>query len=340
MKPLALALTLTSALVAATLATTSAAQMREYPVRTPVPAGAVELSAGVYPREGQAALEDNMPGHRRFKPPLFPNAGWDSPTRADGQKDYDRYLVDYWRAPFLSETELNAAYPGQEQPGYVAPAPWTARVARSAATAAEDALFERRMQFIVEQILASAPMRNLHGASLEPELTITGYGQAHGGRGGGVMRGEIKLELDIIAPWAGVTERMPNGTIKSAYSGPALTLTLNPEFINCAGPHGRDAKGLTCLRSDGRLWLNSRRDAVMVLGQGNEAVAMMNDGFYADGRPAADVRAVFVQHDRNGRAAPDIARGRMHPHDPLGRVIGAMNLIDWNDILTRAAAIH
>lgn len=338
MKPLALALT--AALAAAAMASTSAAQMREYPVRTPVPAGAIELSAGVYPREGQVVLGDNMPGHRRFKPPLFPNAGWDSPLRADGQKDYDRYLIDYWRAPYLSATELNPAYPGQEQPGYVAPGPHAAQIARSAATAAEDALFERRMQFIVEQVLASGPLRDLHGASLEPLLTVSGYGQAHGGRGDGVMRGEIKLELDVIAPWAGATERMPNGTIKSSYSGPTLTLVLNPEFINCAGPHGRDAKGLSCLRSDGRLWLNSRRDAVMELGQGNERVAMMNDGFYADGRPATDIRAVFVQHDRNGRAKDDIARGRMHPHDPLGRVIGAFHLIDWNDILTRAAAIQ
>lgn len=165
MKPLALALAVAATLAAASTAT---AQMREYPVRTPVPAGAIELSAGVYPKEGQIVLEDNMPGHRRFKAPLFPNAGWDSPMRADGQKDYDRYLIDYWRAPYLAPGELNPAYPGQEQRGYVSPGPHAARIARSAATAAEDALFERRMQFIVEQVLASAPMRDLHAPALSP----------------------------------------------------------------------------------------------------------------------------------------------------------------------------
>ncbi|KQY85027.1 hypothetical protein [Brevundimonas sp. Root1423] len=322
------------------VATPAAAQMREYPITTPVPAGAVELSAGVYPREGQVVLQDNMPGHRRFKAPLFPNAGWDSPVRADGEKDYDRYLIEYWRAPSLSPTELNPAYPGQEQRGYVSPGPHAAQIARSAATAAEDALFERRMQFITEQLLASTPLRNLHGASLEPLLTVAGYGEAHGGRGDGVMRGEIALELDVIAPWAGVTERMPDGTIKSSYSGPTLRIHLNPAFINCAGPSRRTGGGVDCARSDGRLWLNTQRDAVMELGQGAEAVAMLNDGLYADRRPATDLRAVFVQHDRNGRAASDISRGRMHPHDPLGRVIGAMNLVDWDDLLSRAAQIQ
>jgi len=155
MKPLSVALTLTAALA---VTAPAAALMRDYPFRTPVPAGAIELSAGVYPRDGQVVLEDNMPGHRRFKPPLFPNAGWDSPMRADGQKDYDRYLIDYWRAPYLSATELNPAYPGQEQPGYVAPGPHAARIARSPATAAEDALFEPRMPFTVEHVLAPAPL--------------------------------------------------------------------------------------------------------------------------------------------------------------------------------------
>ena len=318
----------------------AAAQMREYPVRTPVPAGAVELSAGVYPRDGQVALESNMPGHRRFRPPLFPDAGWDSPVRPDGQKDYDRYLIQYWRAPFLPATDPNPAYPGQEQRGYVAPAPHAARVARSRATAAEDALFERRMQFITEQLLASAPLRNLHGASLEPLLTIAGYGQANGARGDGVMRGEIALELDVIAPWAGVTERMPDGTIKSSYSGPTLRIHLNPEFINCAGPSRRAGGGIDCVRSNGRLWVNGARDPVMELGQGAEAVAMLKDGLYAEARPATDLRAVFIQHDRQGRAEADIARGRMHPHDPLGRIIGAFALVDWDDLLTRAAQIQ
>lgn len=330
----------TAAILALAAAVPAAAQMREYPVSTPIPAGAREFSAGVSPRNGQIALLANMPGHSRFRPPLFPNAGWDSPLRADGEKDYDRYLAEYWAAPFLAPTDPNPNYPGQEQPGYVEPGPWSARVARSAASAAEDALFERRMQFIVEQILASAPLRDLHGASLEPVLTIAGYGEAHGDRGDGVMRGEIELKLNVIAPWAGVTERMPDGTIKSSYLGVTLRLTLNPDFIHCAGPQGRSREGLNCLRSDGRMWLNSPGDAVTEMGEGREAVAMMNDGFYADGRPATDLRAVFIQHDRKSRAADDVSRGRMHPHDPLGRVVGAFHVIDWDALLARAAAIQ
>lgn len=329
------------ALAALLIAGPAVAQMREYPVRTPVPANAVLPIPGMGPREGTVALLDNMPGHRNFKPPLFPNAGWDSPLRADGQKDYDRYLIEYWRAPYLPPNHIFEGYPGQEQPGYVAPGPHAAQIARSRATEAEDALFERRMQFITEQVLASVPLRNLHGASVEPELTIAGYGEAFGARGDGVMRGQIKLELDVIAPNAGVTERMPNGTIKSSYSGPTLTIELNPELINCAGPAEQSTTGARCLLTDSRVWLNTARPALDASGGGdNEPRLQLSQGVYADGRPSTDLRAVFIRHDRGGRQRGNIHRGLMHPHDPLGRVIGAFHLIDWNDILTRAAAIQ
>ena len=332
MKPLSFALILACAL---TVATAASAQMREYPVRTPVPSNAVELSAGVRPPAGMVALQDNMPGHRRFKPPLFPNAGWDSPMRADGQKDYDRYIIDYWRAPYLPADHVNPSFQGQEERGYVEPGPWAAKIARSRSTAAEDALFERRMQFIVEQVLASVPLRNLHGASLQPELDITGYSQARG-----VMRGEIKLELHTIIPNTGANERMPGG-IKSTSAGPAIIITLNPDFINCAGSAEQSATGARCLLTDGRIWLNTSRPALTrETGNNDEPRLAINESVYADGRPSTDLRTVFVRHNRNGRARGDLPRGRMHPHDPQGRVIAAFHLIDWNDSLTRAAAIQ
>lgn len=342
MKPLSLALALSAALAAVLAAASPAsAQMREYPVRTPVPSNAVELSAGVRPPAGMVALQDNMPGHRRFKPPLFPDAGWDSPMRADGKKDYDRYVIDYWRAPYLPANHINPAHQGQEERGYVAPGPWPAQIARSAASAAEDALMERRMQFIVQQVLASLPLRDLHGASIEPELTVTGYGQANGGRGDGVMRGEIKLKLNTIMPNTGANERMPGGGIKSTSGGPIITITLNPDFINCAGPAEQSATGARCLQTDGRIWLNTPRPALTPqAGPGNEARLLINPRAYADGRPATDLRTVFVRHDRTIRARGELPRGRMHPHDPMGRVIGAFHVIDWNDVLTRAAAIQ
>jgi len=313
---------------------------REYPVMTPIPPNAVVTSAGVAPPLGSVALEDNMPGHRRFRPPLFPRAGWDSPLRPDGVKDYDRYLIEYWRAPFLPATDQNANTAGQDQRGYVAPEPWIPRVERSRATPEQDALFERRMQFITREILRAVPLRNLHGASVEPELTIQGYGQQHGAQGDGVMRGEIVLQFRQIMPSTGENQRMPDGTIRSTYFGPTLRITLNPASIDCARPVDIAATGLRCLDTDARLVLATDRTVTTASGTAAEPRRVLARDAFADGRPATDIRALFVRHDRRNNAASEIDRGRMHPHDPLGRIIGAVNLLDWNGLLRRAGEVQ
>lgn len=313
---------------------------REYPVTTPVPPNAVALSAGVAPPPGSVALLDNMPGHRRFRAPLFPRAGWDSPMRADGEKDYDRYLVEYWRAPFLAATDMNANTAGQDQRGYVAPEPWTPKIERSRATPDQEAVFERRMQFITREVLNAAPMRNLHGASVEPDLTIVGYGQQHGVAGDGVVRGEIVLQFRLIMPSTGKNQRMPDGTIQSTYFGPTLRIALNPDFIDCAAPAQISDRGLLCLKSDARMVLATDRATTAASGTAAEPRRTLVKGAYADGRPATDIRALFVSHDRRNNASSEIRRGRMHPHDPLGRIIGAFHLIDWNDVLRRANAVE
>lgn len=331
-------------ITAALTLTASAAQAqsltREYPVTTPIPPNAVALSAGVAPPPGSVALQDNMPGHRRFRPPLFPRAGWDSPLRPDGAKDYDRYLVEYWRAPFLAPTDVNASAAGQEQRGYVAPEPWAARVERSRATAEQDALFERRMQFLVREILNSVPLRNLHGASIEPELTIKGFGQQHGAQGDGVMRGEIVLQFRHIMPSTGENQRMPDGTIKSTYFGPTLRIALNPDFLDCANPVGLGPTGARCLDSDGWLVVATDRTVATPSGTASEPRLKLAPGAYDDRRPATDIRAMYVRHDRRNNAAAEISRGRLHPNNALGRVIGAVHLLDWHDLLRRAGAVE
>jgi len=313
---------------------------REYPVTTPVPANAVAVSAGVAPPPGSVALESNMPGHRRFRPPLFPNAGWDSPLRADGQKDYDRYLVDYWRAPFLAPNDVNPVASGQELRGYVAPEPWVAKIERSRATPEQDALFERRMQFLVREVLNTVPLRNLHGASVEPELIIEGYGDQYGAEGDGVMRGEIVLQFRHVMPSTGENQRMPDGTIKSTSFGPTLRIAVNPDFLDCARPAGLGPGGARCLDSDGWLVVGADRTVATPSGTTSEPRLKLAPGAYDDRRPATDIRVLYVRHDRNNNAASEIPRGRMHPNDALGRIIGAAHLLDWNDLLRRAGEVQ
>ncbi|MFJ6025738.1 hypothetical protein ACIQC9_14190 [Brevundimonas sp. NPDC092305] len=319
---------------------TQAQTLREHPVTTPVPPNAVDPGAGMAPAPGTVRLRDNMPGHRRFRAPLFPNAGWDSPMRADGEKDYDRYLVEYWRAPYLPADHVDPNAAGMEQRGHVAPEPWPGKVERSRATPEQDALFERRMQFLAREVLNAVPFRNLHGASIEPELIITGYGQQHGAQGDGVMRGEIRLQFRHIMPSTGNNQRMPDGTIKSGSFGPTLTLALNPTHLNCSRPVDVSPAGARCLASDSRLILATDRRMTVPAGTASEPRLNLAPGAYGDRRPATDIRVLEVSHNRRNNNATDIDRGRMHPHDALGRIIGAINLLDWNDLLRRAAEVQ
>lgn len=321
----------------------SAAQaqaLREYPVTTPAPANAVAVSSGTQPPPGSIELRANMPGHRRFRAPLFPNAGWDSPMRVDGEKDYDRYLIDYWRAPSLPANHVDPAAPGQEQRGYVAPEPWVAKVERSRATPAQDTLFERRMQYMVREILNSVPLRNLHGASIEPELIITGYGKEHGAQGDGIMRGEIVLQFRHIMPSTGENQRMPDGTIKSTYFGPTLRIELNPIRLSCVRPVEVTSTGARCLLSDSRLIIASDRTMTTAAGTASEPRLELAPTAWQERRPATDIRMLEVSHNRHNNNASEIERGRMHPNDALGRVIGVVNLLDWHDLLRRAGEVQ
>lgn len=147
---------------------------REYAVRTPPPRHTVPEFTRPVP-EGAVVIQPNMPGHRRFRPPLWPNAGWDSPLLEDGGKFYDHYVIEYWRAPGHPDNVAVPDWLGLSQRGYVNRQP-DVRVARSRATPEQEALFERRARLILDRILDSRPVRNLHGASLEPIITIKGYG--------------------------------------------------------------------------------------------------------------------------------------------------------------------
>ena len=309
--------------------------LREHPVRTPPPPGAIELSAGVYPKDGQVALYWNMPGHRRFRPPFFPDAGWDSPM-VGGVKDYSAYLGVYWKAPYLAPGPMDG-YPGLEIKGWTSPPPYRANIARSQATAAEEALFERRIAFIAEQVMASAPFRDPHGASIAPELLINGYGAQYGAKASPLMRGAITFKINIIQPNTGANERVGDA-IRSHTEAAWVKVTLNPEHeVACQVPYQRTAGSALCLQSkSGVYWLGSRSPWAA---NSPAATLMPDKGLYADGKPAANLRAIAVQYGGGSFMSGELDRGRLHPHDPYGRAIGALLAIDWPTILTKAAAI-
>lgn len=308
--------------------------LREHAIRTPVPPDAVELSAGVYPKDGQVALTWNMPGHRRFRPPLFPDAGWDSPT-VGKEKDYGAYLGAYWKAPYLAPGPMDG-YPGLEIKGWTPAPPYRANVARSQAKPDEEALFERRMAYIAAQIMAAAPLRNPYGASIEPELLLNGYGAQHGAKAAALMRGEIIFKINIIQPNTGYNERIGDA-VRSHTEAAWLKVTLNPEHqANCLTPHHRAAGSALCLQSkSGVYWLGSRTPWM----QSEAPVLAADPRFYADGKASTDLRMIAVQYGGGSFMSGELDRGRLHPHDPYGRAIGAYLAVDWPAILAKAAAI-
>ena len=308
--------------------------LREHPVRSPIPPNAVALSAGVAPPPGSVALEPNMPGHRRFRPPLFPDAGWDSPM-AGTTRDYAAYLGVYWRTPYLAPASAMAAYPGLEVPGWTAPGPYKADIARSQSSPDEEALFERRMAFLAERVMASAPFRAPHGTSIEPELLIEGYGTEFGPKARPVMRGAITFRLNVIQPHTGGNERI-GSRIRSHQPAVWLKLWLNPGFANCELPHDRTARGVRCLQSRARLASRGARPGVKPLAAG---LLGLDPAIYAGSAAAADLRMLKMEYGGGTAMSSELSRGRLHPHDPLGRAIGACLAIDWPALLDQAAAI-
>lgn len=312
---------------------------REYPVRTPPPAHTVpEFTRPVPP--GAVILQPNMPGHRRFRNPLWPNAGWDSPLTPEGGKDYTRYIVDYWRAPSLPDSAAVTDWPGLSQKGYVNRAP-EIRLARSRATAEEEALFERRARFIVGQVLAMRPVRNLHGASLEPVITIKGYGQEHGAQGSGVMEAEIELRFRVLQPYTGTAERMPDGSMRSTYRGPFVSIRLNPAMVWCERPTRRTAIAADCSSYDSHVTAGDIDTLFEMRPNSGSDYLMLKKSGYARNRSSTDIQALVVHINANDALdAGNISRGRMHPHDAYGRIIGLTELADWNDLLVRANAVE
>jgi len=311
--------------------TEAPAGLREHAVRTPPPANAVELSAGVAPPPGKVALKSNMPGHRRFRPPLFPDAGWDSPV-VGGRKDYARYLGVYWRAPYLTPQPW-APYPGLEIRGWTPAPPHRANIVRSQATPQEEALFERRMAFIAEQVMASNPMRDPHGASIEPILLLSGYGAEHGSKAKALMRGEITFELNLIQPHTGGNQRI-GGAVRSYQKAAWLKVYLNPaRQADCPTPYERTSSSALCFDANsGVFWRGGRAPWA---GSG----LMFDPGFYDDRGASTDLRMIAVQYGGGSHMGSELDRGRLHPNDPYGRAIGALLAIDWASLLARAAAI-
>jgi len=64
------------------------------------------------------------------------------------------------------------------------------------------------MAFLAERVMASAPFRDPHGTSIEPELLVEGYGKEFGPRAQPVMRGAITFRLNVIQPNTGSNERI------------------------------------------------------------------------------------------------------------------------------------
>ncbi|RZJ16561.1 MAG: hypothetical protein EON91_12770 [Brevundimonas sp.] len=312
---------------------------REYPVRSPPHPHVVPEYTRPMP-EGAVEIRDNMPGHRRFKNPLWPNAGWDSPTLPDGSRNYAHYIVEYWRAPSLPDNAPVDDWPGLSQRGYINRQP-DVRVSRSRATPEEEALFERRARLIVERILATRPIRNLHGASLEPVVAIKGYGQEHGARGSGVMEAEIELRFRVLQPYTGTAERMPDGTMRSTHVGPYITIKLNPQMVWCGRPSRRTAITTECAGYDHHMAADNI-DALFEM-RPNSGIdyLMLKKSGYARNRPSTDIQAMVVAINSNDSMdGSNLDRGRMHPHHALGRLLGVTELTDWNELRMAANAVE
>jgi hypothetical protein len=307
-------------------------------VRTPVPANAVYLGEGVGSvPAGKMQMLPNMPGHRRFRPPLFPNAGWDSPVLASGEKFYEDYVARYWCAPYLPVVP-DSGYPGRHERGYVPPPPYLARVARSKASSADEALMERRLQSIAQGMLRTAAFSDMRGASIEPVLTIEGSD-----RPGGVVRAKIEFNLHVLQPSTGQNERKPDGTIQGLGGGPTLVVEINPASTPaCQAPTARAGGEILCSRQGGGFFVLSGKEAFARSRDAEQGLDLytLKASFYADQAPPSEIRLLRVDIVGRSNGAGELTRGRMHPQDPYGRALGARHDLDWGALAKAANALR
>ena len=94
---------------------------------------------------------------------------------------------------------------------------------------------------------------------------------------------------------------------------------------------------MRCLQSRARLAWRGAKPAVRPLAAG---LLGLDPALYATGAgAAADLRMIKVEYGGGTAMTSELGRGRLHPHDPLGRAIGACLALDWPALLDQAAAI-
>lgn len=155
------------------------------------------------------------------------------------------------------------------------------------------------------------------------------------------MRGEIELQFRVIQPYTGKAERLPDGSFRSTYQGPTVTIRLNPDLVYCLRPLKRTATSAYCAQEGDYLAAEQMDRLVELVSASQGDYLDLRDNGYADGKDAGHIRAVLVDVNTNGsQDISNLSRGRMHPHDALGRVIGMTGLIDWNDLMAQANAVE
>jgi hypothetical protein len=176
------------------------------------------------------------------------------------------------------------------------------------------------------------------GASLEPVLTVEGADTA-----GGPVRGKIEIKMHVLQQNAGNTERMPDGTIKSTGSGPTLEIAVNPAWTTaCYSPLKRDGGEVLCSGGGGSHFARSPRKLFTETldPTRKQPFGLLAEGFYADGGKPADIRLIYVTIQGTSPESRNLNRGRMHPHDAMGRALGAQHTVDWQALAAAAQALQ
>lgn len=252
---------------------------------------------------------------------------------ADGTPFRFHYMVDFWRrsppGTTLGETADERA-PGQVLPAVVA-------TDGRPISAAERALFERKARVALDALLAQPSLRDPHGYAVRPRISI-----------GRDRFGGLSAIVSIFLPrikLANPRTTQVNGRYFTPDEAPQLDLRINSRllWLNEIPVRRGRYNGVPTGEAKGEPFLHvatNGRDPLVdtCCDYKGQPQNDWNPDFYDRARPGSEIQYVsgMVKYDNHRRGA--LWDGTAPPDGPVPRLVAALFMVDWQDVVPRMRA--
>jgi hypothetical protein len=231
-------------------------------------------------------------------------------------------LIRFWEA---ESDDAMGKTPNERAPGRIMKAPTV--YVHGNVSKTDALLIERKLKAALEVLLAQAPLRNIHGASIGTSINVS--------RG---TNGQVQASLRIAAYPINIADpktSVVGGRYATPGEGASLMVWYNAPLhdqswdnVRLVGEYG-GVKIQQVLVGYAGIILRTNRQ-FLVPGRNGPT---LNPKFYETSRPAGDLQMLWFY--------PSSGYGeREHPTQPNARVAAAAYMADWNDIVRRMEQVR